>query len=48
MALSFDYESEPEEPEEFEVSWEQVILQWLHQLEELESPDEVEALEEVV
>ena len=48
MALSFeDYESEPE-LEEFEISWEQVILQWLHQLEELESPDEVEGLEEVI
>jgi hypothetical protein len=45
MTLSFE---DPDLREEFEISWEEIILQWLHQLEEMESPDELEELEEVV
>jgi hypothetical protein len=48
MTLSFeDYEPMGEEYDEFEISWEQIILQGLHQLEDMELEDPRTEIEEL-
>jgi hypothetical protein len=44
MTLSFQYEPEEEQDE---ISFEEIILYWIEQLQEMESIDELQELEEI-